>query len=106
MRDKGFDKLVEAAVERVISLIQDGRWICYECGEPSVLERLEKLEQEVARHMRVTDDVEIVRCKDCKHCFVDGDNVRYNVCDLNHNKVQRDDWFCADGERRENDGTD
>ena len=44
----------------------------------------------------------IVRCKDCKHRYVDGDNVRYNACELNHNNVQSDDWFCADGERREN----
>lgn len=42
----------------------------------------------------------VVRCRDCKHCFVEGDNVRYNVCDLNHNKCQPDDWFCADGERK------
>lgn len=44
---------------------------------------------------------ELVRCKDCKHCYVDGENVRFNVCDLGHNKVQQDDWFCADGERKE-----
>lgn len=43
----------------------------------------------------------LVRCKDCKHRFVDGENVRFNRCELNHNKVQGDDWFCADGERRE-----
>ncbi len=48
-------------------------------------------------------DAEIVRCKDCIHCFVDGENVRFNVCELNHNKVQSDDWFCADGERKEKD---
>lgn len=45
----------------------------------------------------------IVRCKDCKYRFADGDNVRFNVCLLNHNKVQPDDWFCADGERKDND---
>ena len=43
----------------------------------------------------------IVLCRDCKHRYVDGDNVRFNVCDLDHNKVQSDDWFCADGERKE-----
>ncbi len=42
--------------------------------------------------------VEVVRCRDCIHRFVDGENVRFNVCELNHNKVQADDWFCADGE--------
>lgn len=43
---------------------------------------------------------EIVRCKDCKHRYVEGDNVRYNTCELNHNNVQSDDWYCADAERR------
>lgn len=43
---------------------------------------------------------ELIRCKDCKHRYVDGENVRYNVCELDHNKVQADDWFCADGEKR------
>ena len=46
-------------------------------------------------------ELEIVRCKDCKYHFVDGDNVCFNMCLLNHNKVQSDDWFCADGERKE-----
>lgn len=50
--------------------------------------------------MPTVDAVPVVRCKDCKHCFVDGDNVRFNVCELNHNRVQADDWFCADGERK------
>lgn len=44
---------------------------------------------------------EIIRCKDCKHRYVDGDNVRFNVCELNHNKAQSDNWYCADAERKE-----
>ena len=51
-------------------------------------------------HMQTANAVEVVRCKDCQHRFVDGENVRFNCCELNHNKVQSDDWFCADGERR------
>ena len=47
------------------------------------------------------DLVPVVRCKNCKHRFKDGDNVRFNVCELNHNKVQSDDWYCADGERKD-----
>lgn len=46
------------------------------------------------------DAVPVVRCGECIHRYVDGENVRFNVCELNHNKVQADDWFCADGERR------
>lgn len=48
---------------------------------------------------------EIVRCKNCVHRFKDGENIVFNCCELNHNKVQADDWFCADGERRIDDET-
>lgn len=44
---------------------------------------------------------ELVRCKDCKHCYVEFGNVQFNVCELDHNEVQSGDWFCADGERKE-----
>ena len=47
----------------------------------------------------------VIRCKDCVHRYVDGENVRFNVCELNHNKVQSDEWFCADGERRTDEGS-
>lgn len=46
------------------------------------------------------DAVEVVRCRDCIHNYICGENVRYNVCERNHNKVQSDEWFCADGQRR------
>lgn len=45
------------------------------------------------------DAVPVVRCRECKHRFVDGTQVRFNVCELNHNRVQSDDWYCADGEK-------
>ena len=50
------------------------------------------------------DAVPVVWCGECKHRFVDGENVRYNVCELTHNRVQSDDWFCADGERKDGEG--
>ncbi len=37
-------------------------------------------------------DSEIVRCKDCKHA---------NYCSIHESKFS-DDWFCADGRRKEN----
>lgn len=52
---------------------------------------------------RVPTAEPIIRCGECKHNYVDGDNVRFNVCELMHNKVQSDDWYCADAERREDD---
>ena len=44
---------------------------------------------------------ELIRCGECKHRYTEGENVVYNVCELNHNKVQPDDWYCGDAERRE-----
>lgn len=55
----------------------------------------------IVRDMPTIDAVQVVRCKDCKHCYVDFGNVRFNVCELDHNEVQSGDWFCADGERKE-----
>lgn len=46
-------------------------------------------------------DAEIVRCGECKYRYKDGDNVVVNYCLLNHNRVQSDEWFCADAERGE-----
>jgi hypothetical protein len=40
------------------------------------------------------DAVPVIRCKDCKHILPKG------FCHKHSRKVA-DDWFCADGERRE-----
>lgn len=84
----------EAAKEYVKS--QNGRpFICITIGDAFRM---------MLDEVPAADVVEVVRCGECKHRYVDGDNVRYNVCELNHNRVQSDDWFCADGERK--DGAD
>jgi hypothetical protein len=44
---------------------------------------------------------ELIRCKDCKFRYTDGESVTANYCLLNHNRVMADDWFCADAEREE-----
>lgn len=44
---------------------------------------------------------ELIQCKDCKHCYQTDGNVIYNCCELNRNVVQPNDWYCADGERKE-----
>ena len=49
-------------------------------------------------------DGEIVRCKDCQH----QDDLKYEVggkfvCRKGHG-WNPDDWFCADGERKDGDG--
>ena len=55
------------------------------------------------------DAVPVVRCKDCKyaHMTYDGE-CKYCQLDIDRgytDAAYRDgDWFCADGERREEDG--
>lgn len=50
------------------------------------------------------DAAPVVRCKNCRHYFpdymntIDGNVVVYR-CELDHD-YGRDDYFCADGERR------
>ena len=46
---------------------------------------------------------ELVRCRDCKHFYinVDFNDAIYNECKLNHAEGQDDDFYCADGERKE-----
>lgn len=52
--------------------------------------------------------IDIVHCKECKH-WKDSDGVYrrgYNAeskCKVNCEEVMRGTWFCADGERNEDD---
>lgn len=52
----------------------------------------------------------VVRCKNCKHATMTADGKMCKYCEMNTDDFgnQRDvyhdaDWFCADGERRQND---
>lgn len=39
--------------------------------------------------------VAVVRCKECKFCSI------HNQWCKRHNKMTSDNWFCADGERKD-----
>lgn len=114
MREKEFDKLVDEVTERVSLRILSADWVCYKCGDNSALERIRKLEQEVARIMPITDAVEVVRCKDCKYYLrnkiyaIEGMPIMGNkVCKKWGGGCATDEnGFCYMGERREDDGTD
>lgn len=49
------------------------------------------------------DVAPVVRCGECKHSAVDYENMRYCKLVTYYNHVP-DDWFCADGERKDGDG--
>lgn len=61
------------------------------------------------------DAVEVVRCRDCRYYRREPSQVRPDAdvvwCDKHNDREDRinlaavdDDWFCADGERRREDG--
>lgn len=43
---------------------------------------------------------ELVRCKDCRHRYEEGDNTHYYWCRLNDRPIDNTD-YCAWGERKE-----
>ena len=48
---------------------------------------------------------ELVRCKDCKYCGSEiRDGIKFAKCELKHNWMPQPEWFCSDGERRDDDG--
>lgn len=63
----------------------------------------------VITELPIVRQPEIVRCKDCKHrpTYPKAYGAEINGkwcywCEL-HRSWKHDDWFCADGERRDND---
>ena len=50
-----------------------------------------------------TLESELVRCKECRHSFINENHPQKpRICGLTKKcGTTKDDWFCADGERRE-----
>ena len=67
--------------------------------------------EEMVKEQPTADVVEVIRCKDCKHRpYLDKDGFiepENSICpcinedDPYYSWMPEDDWFCADGERRE-----
>lgn len=91
MREKEFNKLIDEVTERVTLNILGAHWVCYRCGDKSVIERVEKLEQEVAKRRRIVD---AVRCKDCRYFQGDGFECARGIYCF-------EDDYCSMGVRRE-----
>ena len=70
--------------------------ICYE-HDRQLAEWLRELQER-------RKEPEVIKCGECIYRYVEGNHVRFNRCELNHNNVQSDDWYCRDAERR-TDGT-
>lgn len=57
---------------------------------------------EVESTTKTTQDwVIVVRCKDCKW-WTQANAMHWGQCELSNGVCPNDDWFCADGERKDN----
>lgn len=50
--------------------------------------------------------VHVVRCKDCKWWCTDCMPEEFGWCDATVNRSTDEDWFCADGERKDDEQID
>lgn len=89
------------------------RWIIARWGETDptsdrpltareILDQIDR-EMEFPTADRPTDDmVEVVRCKDCTHCKVMNKWFLYcTLHDIKNTPLIMDNFFCADGKRKE-----
>ena len=66
---------------------------CQDLRKPGLKQALEVFDEVPA-----ADVVEVVRCRDCKHC----DKVERRLwCMIHDDMYAEEDYFCASGERRE-----
>ena len=78
----------------------------HRCLHPLHLENVRQFKADALSMLKKQETV--VRCKDCKHLF-DGEHTK-NCCDALMEKAGwlkeiavSQDWFCADGERQDDD---
>lgn len=72
-------------------VILPGANYCEECGA-----KMDKVAPNGMYVMGVAPDrVDVVRCRDCKYRYTGHPDTDCEIC------AGRDDWFCADGERRD-----
>ena len=62
-----------------------------------------EIAMEAVEDFPAADVTPAVRCKECKHSAIDDIGLLYCKCVTYYNHVP-EDWFCADGERKDGDG--
>ena len=68
--------------------------------------RTKRAAQRVIANVPAVDAVPVVRCKDCKHRDPEDKKCDYGGMEVQGLFFPRpDNWFCADGERRDEDGS-
>lgn len=77
---------------------------CYDCLAIFSQQEI-TCEEDLVRawNRRVKDEPEIIRCEDCKHMIINKkhENKPMICCLTKMCGTTAPDWFCADGERRE-----
>lgn len=79
-------------VDRVICELEKGESIC----SLSTVEQTQAVDLNSVEIRRTVNIKKLVRCKECKQNLTKG--RKYAFCDLT-GSTNRNDWFCADGER-------
>ena len=90
-------------IEQAIAQYEQCANFCKYQGQAVSREELEQMIAWLRELQERRKAPEIVRCGECAHRYVEGNHVRFNRCELNHNNVQSDDWYCGDAERRTDD---
>ena len=102
-----FDKLIDA--DKLMKAIKDFRWV----GPPNTLQLMFSYLRIILRDQPAVDAVEVVRCKDCKHSVWDEENEMWKCVEsadydedagewFGFYEYHNGDFFCADGERKDN----
>lgn len=83
----------------ILAVVSDGNEYAIKMLPEQRIKKPDMLSVEIRQGISVK---ELVRCKECKYCYAEGFvNVR-NVCEKHYDFGNvDDDWFCADGERKE-----
>ena len=83
----------QAAIEEILGCCPSCLDSEYECGyDDGLIQVVHRL-----KHLPTIDAVPVVRCKDCVWCDERG------YCNKHEMFVENCDWYCADGERKDDD---
>ena len=83
------DALIEWLKHIPLKDLSDGRGLCRIIMEDDFKKAIKNMPKGI-----IVDAVPVVRCKDCKY-------FKTWLC---QNEDNSDNWFCADGERKDGDG--
>ena len=103
-------RLIDAdALLEGIAELKQSPWFNNKYGYADRKDAVESIEYLCIKKEPTVDAVEVVRCKDCKHWELcdEEDGISYGqcmhpLCVIANTVFLNENWYCADGERKEN----